>query len=155
MVQRIAATDPHPSHHRIGDQAEHLNGLAVAIRIRNRLQRQGAHRKQQVITGVDHFLGDGTADRNVALCVELIYDDRFAVNKSFLCQAVYGAACALIQQHRRSMLEKSDVGHASSHGSSPSKIGKEQRHRSRNNQNETQKETLDNKSHLQTLRRKC
>src|SRR6266700_1552578 len=50
-----------------------------AIRNRNCLQRQSAHRKQQVITGIDHFLGDGIADRNIALRVELVYDDGFAV----------------------------------------------------------------------------
>ena len=52
------------------------------------------------------------------------------------------------------MLEKSDVRHAPGHGGSPSKIGKEQRGRSRNDQDETQKETLDNKSHLPNLAKK-
>ena len=38
MVERVMATDSHPGHDRIGNQPEHLNGLTVTIRIRNRLQ---------------------------------------------------------------------------------------------------------------------
>src|SRR5262245_61005135 len=86
LVKRIVATDPHPCHHRISHQAEYLNRLAATIRVCNCLQRQGAHRKQQVITSIDHFLGDRIPDRNIALRVELIYDNRFSFNESVLCQ---------------------------------------------------------------------
>src|SRR5437870_1851026 len=126
VIQWIVTTDPHLCHHPIGNQAEHLNRLAVAVRIRKCLQRQGAHRKQQVITGIDHFLGDAIPDRNIALRVELIYDNGFSFNKSIRCQAVYGAPSALIQQHCRSMLKKSDVWYVPGTGASPSKIGQKE-----------------------------
>src|SRR5215469_3623628 len=109
MTQWIVATDPNPCHRRIGNQPEYLNRSAATIRICDCLQRQGAHRKQQVITSIDHFLGDGIPDRNIALRVELIYDNRFSFNKSILGQTVYGAPTSLVQQHCRSMLEKSDA----------------------------------------------
>jgi hypothetical protein len=52
------------------------------------------------------------------------------------------------------MLEKSDVWYVPGTGGSPSKIGQKEPRGSRNGQDETQKETLDNKSHLLTCEEK-
>ena len=125
MVEWVIATDSHPGHDRIGHQPEHLNGLAVTIRVRDCLQRQRAHGQQQVVTRIDHLFSNGVPDRDIALSVELFYGNRFSVDQSVLCQAVDRSPCALVQQHGRSMLEETDMRHASGHGGPPSKIGEQ------------------------------
>ena len=99
-----------------------MNGLAVTIRVRDCLQRQRAHGQQQVVTRIDHLFSNGVPDRNIALSVELLYGNRFSVDQSVLYQTVDRSPRALVQQHGRSMLEETDMRHASGYGGPPSKI---------------------------------
>ena len=97
MIERVASTDPHACNDRIGNKTENMHGLAATIRVCDCLERKSAHGEKQVVASIDHFLGYGVADRNIAVSVELIDDDGFAFHKSVAGQGVDGAASALIQ----------------------------------------------------------